>query len=206
MHKRVSSGNESEKPLVVFGGRSNVGKSSIIRLLTGEKVRIGKKPGSTTWEIVIDMGPVQFVDIPGFGYMRGRSKTEIERMKTTIVRRLEEWSNRLALAVLILDVSLFRELAERWESRGEIPIDIEFYTFLSEIASQVIVVANKIDKVKKRDQQSAVEYLASRLTEAVPDRSLNLVVTSATKRSGISELRRRIEAALRREKIERPRW
>ncbi|MCF2135645.1 MAG: GTP-binding protein EngB [Candidatus Thorarchaeota archaeon] len=208
MHRQDSSGieEEEEKPLVVFAGRSNVGKSSLIRLLTGKKVRVGKKPGSTTWEIPIDMGPVVFIDIPGFGFMAKRSKSEIEEMKTTIVKKLESWSDRLVLAVLILDVSLFREIAERWESRGEIPIDIEFYTFLSEISPQVIVVGNKIDKVKKREQQRTIEYVTQRLGEEVPDRPLNLVITSATKREGISDLKYRVEEALKRKGIGKLPW
>ncbi|MHA1771440.1 MAG: GTP-binding protein EngB [Candidatus Thorarchaeota archaeon] len=206
MHKQDNSGIEEDKPLVVFAGRSNVGKSSLIRLLTRKKVRVGKRPGSTTWEIQIDMGPVIFMDIPGFGFMAKRSKSEIEEMKTTIVKKLESWSERLALAVLILDVAIFREIAERWESRGEIPIDIEFYTFLSEIAPQVIVVGNKIDKVKKREQQKTIEYVIQRLEAEVPDKPLNLVITSATKREGISDLKHRVEVALEKRGVGKLPW
>ncbi len=206
MHKQGSSGTKRRRPLVVFAGRSNVGKSSIIRALTGKKVRVGKKPGSTAWEFEIDMGPVMFVDIPGFGYMAKRSKDEIEDMKTTIVKKLEEWSERMVLAVLILDLSLFRELVERWESRNEIPIDIEFYSFLSEIASNVIVVANKSDKIKKREFQDNVDYLKVKLMETVPEKPLNLIITSATKRIGIDELKRKVEEILTKEGVGRPNW
>ncbi|MHA1927770.1 MAG: GTPase, partial [Candidatus Thorarchaeota archaeon] len=140
MNARNRSGTDRDKPLVVFAGRSNVGKSSTIRALTGKKIVVGKHPGSTRWEKMFDVGSISIVDIPGFGFMRGKSKTSIEEMKVTIIQKLEGWSEQLALAVLILDLSLFRELTERWAKRGEIPIDIEFYTFLSEIAPEVIVV------------------------------------------------------------------
>ncbi|MFW9931762.1 MAG: GTPase, partial [Candidatus Thorarchaeota archaeon] len=130
MSARNLSGPRKKVPLIVFAGRSNVGKSSTIRVLTGMKVRVGKKPGSTRWEQEIDMGSVKFVDIPGFGYMRGQSKEEIDQTKDRIIKNLEEWREQLALAVLIIDISLFRELFERWDARGEIPIDVEFYSFL----------------------------------------------------------------------------
>lgn len=195
-----------EKPLMVFAGRSNVGKSSTIRLLTGKKVRVGKRPGSTKWEIMIDLGPVTLVDIPGFGYMAGTSKTDIEEMKTTLIQKLEGWSDRLALTVLIVDISLFRTLVDRWESRGEIPIDVEFYTFLSEISAKVIVVANKIDKLKKREQPLEVDYLTMKLKEALPGSEPLIVPLSASKKTGATELKRTIEDALQLDGIGRPHW
>ncbi|MFX0108561.1 MAG: GTP-binding protein EngB [Candidatus Hodarchaeota archaeon] len=184
------------KPLVVFAGRSNVGKSSTIRALTGKKVRIGKKPGSTRWEFMIDLGAVTLVDIPGFGYMAGISKTDIEEMKITIIRKLEDWSDDLVLGVLIIDVSLFRQLVTRWEKRDEIPIDIEFYTFLSEIASKVVVVANKVDKLKRKEKLSEIEYLRVKLLEALPEKQPIIVPVSAAKKTGIMELRTAIERVL----------
>ncbi len=205
MHKHVDSGTEVS-PLVVFAGRSNVGKSSIIRALTGKRVRVGKRPGSTRRETRLEIGPVTFVDTPGFGFMAGRSKQMIEEMKTTVIRRLEEWSDQIALAVLIIDAFLFREIVERWEKRGEIPIDIEFYAFLSEISPEVIVVANKMDKVRSGERTNVIEYIRLRLTEAVPNRPLNLVEVSAQKKTGIDELKGQMEAALRKQGIVEPIW
>ncbi|MFW9886536.1 MAG: GTP-binding protein EngB [Candidatus Thorarchaeota archaeon] len=195
-----------KEPLVVFAGRSNVGKSSTIRALTGRKVRVGKKPGSTRWEIMIGMGPVTFVDIPGFGHASGVSKTGIEEMKTTIIQKLEGWSNRLVLAVLIVDISLFRELVERWEARDEIPIDVEFYTFLSEIAPHVIVVANKIDKLKKRQQSAELEYLVFKLRKALPSRAPHVVPLAARRKQGIPDLKQAMETVLVQSGLETPEW
>ena len=207
MHGHVHSGGTDLKtPLVVFAGRSNVGKSSTIRALTGRKVRVGKKPGSTRWELMIELGPVTLVDIPGFGYMSGVSKTGIEEMKTTIIQKLEGWSDRLALAVLIVDVSLFRELVERWETRGEIPIDVEFYTFLSEIAPHVIVAANKIDKLKKRQQPAELEYLTFKLREALPEIEPNVVPLAANRKQGIPDLKHAVELILLQSGLEKPEW
>jgi GTP-binding protein EngB required for normal cell division len=207
MHELVHSGGiEMKVPLVVFAGRSNVGKSSTIRALTGRKVRVGKKPGSTRWELMINLGPVTLVDIPGFGHMSGVSKTGIEEMKTKIVQKLESWSDYLALVVLIVDISLFRELVERWEKRGEIPIDVEFYTFLSEIAPHVIVAANKIDKLKKRQQSGELEYLIAKLREALPEVKPNVIPMSAPKKQGIPDLKLAVEAILLQSGLETPDW
>lgn len=195
------------KPMIVFAGRSNVGKSSTIRVLTGKKVRVGKKPGSTRWEMMIDFGSVTIVDIPGFGFMSGQSKTTIEETKVNIVQKLESWSDSLALSVLIIDISLFRELFERWSSRGEIPIDVEFYSFLSEISPHVIVLANKGDKVKKKKHLTReLEFLKEKLVEAVPSSVPRVIVSSAIKKRGMRELTDSIDNLLREQGIESPRW
>ena len=194
------------RPMIVFAGRSNVGKSSTIRILTGKKVRIGKKPGSTRWEMMIDFGPVTIVDIPGFGFMSGQSKTTIEETKVNIVQKLEAWSENLALSVLIIDISLFRELFERWSSRGEIPIDVEFYSFLSEISPRVIVLANKSDKVKKKTLNTEIRFLKEQLMAAVPNIEPEVIVASAQKKHGMRELTDSIDKLLREQGIETPHW
>ena len=205
MRERDHSGKKT-KPLIVFAGRSNVGKSSTIRALTGIKVKVGKRPGSTRWEQFIDLGSVDLVDIPGFGYMSGQSKTAIEETKTMIVQKLERWSGRIVVSVLIIDISLFQELVIRWEERGEIPIDIEFYSFLSEISQNVIVVANKIDKLRAREVEEALRYLEFKLVEAEPDTEPAIIRTSAAKRKGVRELANMIETKLSDLGYDKPSW
>jgi GTP-binding protein EngB required for normal cell division len=192
--------------MIVFAGRSNVGKSSTIRALTGKKVRIGKKPGSTRWELMLDFGPVTIVDIPGFGYMAGQSKTTIEETKTNVVQKLESWKDDLVLAILIIDISLFRELHERWSSRGEIPIDVEFYSFLSEISPNVIVVANKMDKVKKSALAKEVDFLKSKLKEATSIKEPVVVLISAQKKQGLTDLVSVLDDLLIKRGLDRPEW
>ncbi|MGY5858120.1 MAG: GTP-binding protein EngB [Candidatus Thorarchaeota archaeon] len=194
------------KHLIVFAGRSNVGKSSTIRVLTGQKVRVGKKPGSTRWEQMIAMDPVTIVDIPGFGFMSGKSKTAIEEVKNHIIESLESWSDRILLAVLIVDISLFRTLFERWSSRGEVPVEVEFYSFLCEIAPRVIVLANKMDKVKKRHLDDELEFLTFQLREAVAEKEPTIILSAALKRQGMRELRDLIDEILDEEGLERPQW
>ena len=194
------------RPLIVFAGRSNVGKSSTIRVLTGKKVRVGKRPGSTRWEQMIDLDPITVVDIPGFGFMTGKSKAAIEETKDHIIESLESWSNRILLTVLIIDISLFRELFERWSSRGEVPVDVEFYSFLCEISPRVIVLANKMDKVKNRHIDDEVEFLTFQLREAVPEREPTILLSAAVKRQGMRELKDLIDEILAEEGLESPEW
>jgi len=201
-----SSGTEAEKPLVVVAGRSNVGKSSIVRCLTGKKVRVGKKPGSTRREFLLDLGPLTLVDMQGFGHAERLSKVAIEASKRRTVASLETWGKRIAVAILVVDVSLFKDLTDRWEARGEIPIDIEFYSFLSEICREVIIVANKSDKLDKRNFSEAIEYLQSKMAAAEPERRPSIVVTSSRNKTGIDELKTRIEQALSTQGFAKPAW
>ncbi|MGY5879530.1 MAG: GTP-binding protein EngB [Candidatus Thorarchaeota archaeon] len=204
MKEQDLTGND--KPLIVFAGRSNVGKSSTIRALTGVKVRVGKRPGSTRWEQMIDLDPVTIVDIPGFGFMSGQSKTTIEETKDHIIEALESWQSRILLTVLIIDISLFRVLFERWSSRGEVPVDVEFYSFLCEISPRVIVLANKMDKVKKRLIDDELEFLTFQLREAVVEREPTIIPSAALKKQGMRELRDLIDEILSEEGLESPQW
>ena len=194
------------KPLIVFAGRSNVGKSSTIRALTGVKVRVGKRPGSTRWEQMIDFDSITIVDIPGFGFMAGQSKTTIEETKDHIIEALEKWRSRILLTVLIIDISLFRVLFERWSSRGELPVDVEFYSFLCEISPRVIVLANKVDKVKNRDVDDELEFLTFQLREAVSEREPTIILSAAPKKQGMKELIELIDEILWEEGLESPQW
>ncbi len=205
MQGRDHSGSK-RKPLIVFAGRSNVGKSSTIRALTGVKVKVGKKPGSTRWEQFIDLGSVDLVDIPGFGYMSGKSKTSIEETKTMIIEKLEKWRDRIVVSILIIDITLFEELVTRWEKRGEIPIDVEFYTFLSEISKNVIIIANKMDKLNSRELAAALDFLKFKLIEALPDSKPTVVTLSALKKEGVRKLVKLIESKLSESGISKPEW
>jgi GTP-binding protein EngB required for normal cell division len=205
MKEHDPTGKE-ESPLIVFAGRSNVGKSSVIRALTGKKVIVGKRPGSTRWEHMIEMGSITIADIPGFGFMAGQSKIKIEDTKKHIIQSLENWSNRILLSVLIIDVSLFREIHDRWTSRDEIPVDVEFYSFLNEISPRVVVVANKADKLKKSRVKGELDFLIQMLRESVIEREPTIIVTNALKKEGVSLLRDLIDEILQEEGLELPRW
>jgi len=132
---------------IIFVGRSNVGKSTLFSELFGFKVRKGKKPGTTIEPNFFKVGDLLLTDMPGFGFMKGMKKGFNEKVKDFIIHYIEENSERIIFAVQVVDGSSFIELADKWEKKGEIPIDVEMFHFLDEV-TDVIVAVNKMDKIK----------------------------------------------------------
>ncbi len=148
---------------IVLLGRSNVGKSSVIRQLTGKKIPIGRRPGLTRRIDHYKVGRMEIVDMPGFGFMSGISKTTREKKKTEIVKYIEQNRDRIILSLEVLDARSFSEIAERWDDRGQVPIDIEIFSFLQELELNPIVIVNKIDIIKKWDRNNVLDDICKRL-------------------------------------------
>jgi len=136
---------------IVLIGRSNVGKSTLFRQLTGKKVRVGRRPGVTVGPARVQVGNVVYVDMPGYGYMKSADKKVQEGTKDFIVRRLEEKAEEILLAIQVIDAASFVEIADRWEDRGEVPLEVELFEFLTDLDLAVAVAANKMDKVVNPD-------------------------------------------------------
>ena len=90
---------------VVFAGRSNVGKSTLMRELTGHKFDTGRKPGVTREPNFYDWASDDFLltDLPGFGFMSGVDEERREQIKTDVVRYVEEHAGEILVAVLVVD-------------------------------------------------------------------------------------------------------
>ena len=155
MHFTVSGHKLRE---IVIVGRSNVGKSTLFYQLFGKKVRKGKKPGTTLKPNTFQFKDLLVTDLPGFGYVRGSKKLN-EKIKDFFVRYIEH-NDRIFAAIQVIDASSFLEIVDRWEKRGEIPIDIEMHEFLRELGIFVFVAANKIDKIEDKD---TVDKIAEKL-------------------------------------------
>ncbi|NJE05832.1 GTP-binding protein EngB [Thermococcus sp. M36] len=155
--------------MIIFVGRSNVGKSTLIFRLTGKWVRRGKRPGVTRRPVEVNWRGKVIVDMPGFGFMSGLPKHVQERIKDEIVRFIEDNAEKIELAVLVVDGKAAPEIIERWEKRGEIPIDVEFYQFLRELNIPTIVAVNKLDRIK--NLQGTINYLAEKF--GVPHSEIN---------------------------------
>src|SRR5271154_4093635 len=96
------------KPQVAFIGRSNVGKSSIINSLTGQKdlARISDTPGRTQEINIYSINnKLYLLDLPGYGYAKG-SKMLQERLHTLIYWYLYESSYQAKKIVLIMDANI----------------------------------------------------------------------------------------------------
>ncbi|WP_290899150.1 GTP-binding protein EngB [Ferroglobus sp.] len=135
---------------IIFAGRSNVGKSTLFYQLFGVRVRKGKKPGTTIKPNHLHYRDLLVTDLPGFGYVwKGRELSE--KVKDFVVRYIEENADRIKLAVEVIDAKAFCEIAERWDKRGYIPVEVEMFDFLRELGIETVVAANKFDKVESED-------------------------------------------------------
>ena len=102
----------ARKKEVLLIGRSNVGKSSIFRLLTNQKVRIGKKPGTTTAFRRHEFGKYILVDFPGLGTrMSKRSRASINKIQERLIKYIETNANKnnriVQFAIFIIESEHF---------------------------------------------------------------------------------------------------
>ena len=162
-------------PQVVFAGRSNVGKSSVINRLLNRKnfARVGSAPGKTTHinYFLIDQ-KLYLVDLPGYGYAKV-SKQERDRWG----RLIEAWfadTQRMALGILIVDA--------RHKPTAD---DCTMAQVFLSAEKPFLVVANKLDKLKKSEVEGNMVLI--RETLALPVK-IPLIRFSAEKGEGKGEL------------------
>jgi len=179
---------------VVFAGRSNVGKSTLFSTLLKTNARKGKRPGTTIKPNTFQVGRVLFTDLPGFGYVSGVGKGFNERIKDFVVRYIENNASRIVASVEVIDASSFVEIAERWESRGEIPIEIEMFEFLDEVTPKVFVAANKMDKV---EDPRLLDTIAEKLGMQPPWQNWKHVIYPVSAKKGnVEKLKRDLKQHL----------
>jgi small GTP-binding protein len=148
---------------IVLIGRSNVGKSTLFWELTGTKVRVGKRPGITQYPFKTRVGDIFYVDMPGYGFMLKASHADQEKTKDLIVHYFEEHAQEILLAVQVIDASSFLDIADRWEKRGEVPLEIEIWEFLDDMGFHSVLAANKMDRISKADRDVALDLICERL-------------------------------------------
>ena len=138
---------KAEKPEYAFIGRSNVGKSSLINLITTKKklAKTSRKPGKTKLinHFLINNN-WYLVDLPGYGYA-SVSKTEKEEFQKIIFSYLEKRENLMCLFVL-LDC---RHNCQK--------IDLEFMRWLGEKKIPFVMVFTKTDKLSKTALKKNIE-------------------------------------------------
>ena len=151
---------------LVFTGRPNAGKSSIIREVVGLDVVTGKHPGTTRRISKYALsGGLFLVDMPGFGRIMGVSKRLENMMKNRIIRFLESNAQNIALAVHVLDISTFLETSWRLEKKGIISLDVEMVQFLAKKSREFpLVAANKIDKADKKEIDANLKEFMHRIS------------------------------------------
>ena len=158
-------------PNIVFSGKSNVGKSSVINRLLNRKnfARVGQSPGKTIHVnyFLIDK-KVYFVDLPGYGYAKV-SKAERERWGK-LMEQFFAIDGLIDLGVMIVD-SRHKPTAD----------DVTMAEWFKSTGCPLVVVANKADKLKKSEIEPNLELI--RLTLGLDD-STPLILFSAENGSG----------------------
>jgi GTP-binding protein len=147
-------------PQIVFAGKSNVGKSSVINRILNRKnfARVGNTPGKTIHINYFNVDKkVYFVDLPGYGYARV-SATEKKRWAYLMETFFRENAN-MALGVLIVDA--------RHKPTAD---DVQMARWFIASARPMVVLANKVDKLKKSQIDTCMAVIAEtlRLPEEYP--------------------------------------
>ncbi|NLU24742.1 MAG: YihA family ribosome biogenesis GTP-binding protein [Clostridiales bacterium] len=146
------------RPQVAFAGRSNVGKSSVINCLLNRKnfARVGATPGKTSQVNYFRIDDrFYFTDLPGYGYAQV-SKGEKERWGLL----MEDYFHApglLTLGVLIVDA--------RHKPSAD---DVTMCNWFKETGCPMVVVANKLDKLKKSEIEPQLHLIQETLALAEP--------------------------------------
>lgn len=173
---------ETNLPEYAFIGRSNVGKSSLINILTGRKklAMVSGTPGKTKLinHFLID-NSWYLVDLPGYGFAKV-SKTEREKWDLMIREYILHRENLVNVFVLV---------------DGSIPpqtIDLDFIRWLGISGIPFAIVLTKTDKVSKNKVQSQLAVYKKELGKEW-DELPQLFLSSAVNNSGRDEIMKYIE-------------
>ena len=169
-------------PEVAFAGRSNVGKSTLLNLLTGRKslARVSGNPGKTRTINFYDINRGQFriVDLPGYGYAK-LSRSQTEKWGKMMEEYLENRPNLVRVVQLV-------------DCRHEPTVqDVQMYEYLRYFGLHGLVVATKADKIsrnKLRVNEKAIRAKLSMEPEEL------LIPVSSLSRTGVESLKEAIGA------------
>lgn len=141
-------------PQFAFAGRSNVGKSSVINRLVGRKnlAYVGASPGKTTQINYFRVdGKAYLVDLPGYGYAKV-SRAEKERWGKLMESYFQDEGEILTAGVLIVDI--------RHKPTAD---DVTMHDWFRQSGCPEIIVANKLDKLKKSQVEPALALIRETL-------------------------------------------
>jgi GTP-binding protein len=145
------------KPEAAFLGRSNVGKSTLLNTLIGQKMAFtSNTPGRTQAVNFFEVdGRMMFVDLPGYGY--ARAPKSVSRAWQEVIDSYLLNRKSLALCVLLLD-----------SRRGWMEIDLQLKAWLEFHQRPYVVVATKVDKLNQKEKNASQKAIR----EQYPDGGL----------------------------------
>lgn len=164
---------EKDIPQIAFIGRSNVGKSSVINSLTHQKdlAITSSLPGRTRQiNLFLINESVYLLDLPGYGFAQD-SQEGRERIQKLIFWYLFDSNYKQRKVVLIIDVNV-----------GLTESDLKTLKYLREKEKNIVIVANKIDKVKKSQHKKELQKIKDLAGGA------KIIPYSAKHKIGIAEL------------------
>ena len=169
---------ENDKMEVAFAGKSNVGKSSLINAIMNRKslARTSAQPGKTQTVNYYNVNDVFYlVDLPGYGY--ANANVEVKAKWGKMIERYLHTSRMLYAVFLLIDI--------RHEPSAN---DRQMYNWIIEQGYHPIIIATKMDKIKRSQLQKHIKMIKSGL-EVVED-TIVIPFSSQTKqgRAEIYEL------------------
>jgi GTP-binding protein len=180
--KQLPPSKEAE---IVFSGRSNVGKSSLINKLFNRKnlARVSSVPGKTITVNFFRGDGVYFVDLPGYGYAK-REQGERKRWAELMEGYFQSQRN-IALVIQLIDMR-----------HAPTADDMTMLNFLREMEIPFVIALTKCDKLNKTETEKRREALETELADYA---DIKRIEFSAIKGTGVEEMKAAIEAALRSE-------
>lgn len=154
---------DGRKPQIVFSGRSNVGKSSLINALLGRRslARVSSSPGKTITVNFYDVdGKVFFVDIPGYGYAKRAPQDKKRWSQLTDSFLHSECDRRLVLQHIDMKA-------------GPTSDDFMMLDWLDATESDYVIVATKSDKLNRTDYALALTELEKLGAKVIPFSALS---------------------------------
>lgn len=172
----------STLPEIIFSGKSNVGKSSLINKILYRKsiARVSAQPGKTATINFFSLKEAYLVDLPGYGYAKV-SQAEKKRWAELMEGYFSQ-DRKIALVVQICDM--------RHSPTAD---DMTMIDFLYQNDYPFIIALTKMDKLKKTQQKQRLEALQEELS-AYPD--IVLYPCSSNDGTGIEEIRKVIEQSV----------
>ncbi len=168
-------------PEIVFSGRSNVGKSSLINKVLNRKslARVSSQPGKTITINFYKADTGRLVDLPGYGYAK-TSFSERNRWGEMIEKYFQ--SDR--------DIRLVAQLIDMRHKPTK--DDIQMLDFLYQMQIPYVAVLTKSDKLNKTEYANQLELITNEITEFEP---VAIVPFSAVKGEGVETIRKMITDA-----------
>lgn len=147
---------QDQLPQYAFIGRSNVGKSSFINTITGQKdlARTGSTPGLTKKvNLFLINNKIFFADLPGYGYAK-MMKGERKKLEDLIFWYLSQTENQFKRIFLLVDAEV-----------GPTANDLDVIEFLDQENLPTTIIASKIDRIKPSQRHKALSQIISQIPQ-----------------------------------------